>query len=183
MKRTFQPSNLRRKRTHGFRARMATKNGRLVHLPSPRQGSRAARRLRFAPRHPAGQEPRERAAPPQRLPPEQRLRGAEAFTRVFREGRRRSDRCFTVIAAPGPGPRARLGLVVSRKVARSAVQRNRIKRLVRESFRKRSAQLPALDIVVMASHGAAECDNRQLAASIDALLERTARSCDASRSS
>lgn len=102
---------------------------------------------------------------------------------MFRTGRRLGDDCFTIIVSRNDGPSARLGLAVSKKVSKSAVQRNRIKRLVRESFRQHHAALPAIDIVAMARPGAAGCDNARLATSIDALLERTARLCEASRSS
>ena len=123
------------------------------------------------------------SAHPQAFTRAQRLLATAEFTRVFKHGRRLGDSCFAVIAAPGAGPAARLGLAVSKKVSKSAVQRNRIKRLVRESFRKHGASIPAMDIVVMARPGAAQCDNPRLAGSIDALLERTAKLCEASRSS
>lgn len=122
------------------------------------------------------------SAPGQAYPRDRRLLSPPEFSRVFRTGRRLGDRFFTLVYAPGPGPSARLGLAVSRKVSRLAVQRNRIKRLVREAFRRRPG-LPAVDLVVMARPGAAACDNEQLSTSIDALIERTARQCDNSRSS
>ncbi|NHA15810.1 ribonuclease P protein component [Thioalkalivibrio sp. XN279] len=125
--------------------------------------------------HAAGQHPH-------RFARSQRLLSPPEFGRVFRTGRRHGDRYFSLVFAPGPGPAARLGLAISRKVSRRAVQRNRIKRVVRECFRRRP-DLPVVDIVVMARPGAAACDNRELTASIEALLERTARTCAASRSS
>ena len=58
--------------------------------------------------------------------------------------------------------RPRLGLAVSRKVSKRAVERNRIKRVIRESFRVRRESLPALDVLVIARISAASADNTVL---------------------
>lgn len=61
---------------------------------------------------------------------------------------------------------ARLGLTISRRVAKKAVDRNRLKRLARESFRSQPA-LPAWDFVVLAKAGAGEVERGPLRASLD----------------
>lgn len=53
-------------------------------------------------------------------------------------------------------------MAVSRKVSTRAVVRNRIKRVVRESFRQRRVRLPALDVLVIAQTAAATTENAGL---------------------
>ena len=64
------------------------------------------------------------------------------------------------------GQPARLGLAIAKKQVRLATQRNRLKRLVRETFREHRAELAGLDLVVMARAGAAAADNRRLRRSL-----------------
>ena len=74
---------------------------------------------------------------------------------------------------------ARLGIVVSSRVARRAVARNRIKRLVRESFRMHQASIKAWDVVVIARPGVVKQSNREVFASLEGhwkKLEQCARS-------
>jgi ribonuclease P protein component len=61
---------------------------------------------------------------------------------------------------------ARLGLAVSRKVSKRAVERNRIKRVVRESFRAEREGLPTVDILVIARVSAAAAQNPELLADL-----------------
>lgn len=59
---------------------------------------------------------------------------------------------------------ARLGITVSKKTSKKAVVRNRLKRLVRESFRMHKHQMLAIDIVVISrkrASGASACELRQ----------------------
>jgi len=100
-----------------------------------------------------------------------RLTTAKEFGRVFAERKRSADKYFTVLACPNNLINARLGLAVSRRVAKLAVARNRLKRLAREVFRQMPT-LPALDFVVLANRAAAEADNAVLRASLARHFQR-----------
>lgn len=103
-----------------------------------------------------------------RFPRARRLTSADEFGRVFRHGRRVRDSLFTMVTAPNGADYARLGLAISRKAARRAVDRNRLKRLVRESFRQQ-AHLGGQDVVVMAQPAARLETNGTLTAHLNAL--------------
>lgn len=84
----------------------------------------------------------------------------------MKRGRRRRDELFTLYYLGNNLKHARLGLAVSRKAAARAVDRNRIRRQVRESFRHHQAAFADIDIVVMAQPRATRSDNPQLRAAL-----------------
>ncbi len=84
-----------------------------------------------------------------RFRPRQRLRTAAEFDRVFRRGVRLDGALFVLVAAPNDSSHDRLGLAVSRRVG-GAVTRNRVRRLLRESFRKlERGSRPGSDLVIL----------------------------------
>jgi ribonuclease P protein component len=111
------------------------------------------------------------------LPRERRLTGKSQFDLVHRERLRVSDALFTVIARPNGMGHARLGMAVGRRAAGSAVNRNRVRRVVREAFRLNQQELPPLDLVVNAKPAAAQAANGELTASVIALWMRISERC------
>ena len=105
-----------------------------------------------------------------------RLLKASQYRHVFDQAIRSGDACFTVLARANNLGHARLGLAISKKKARKAVSRNRLKRIVRESFRQRH-DLPAVDIVVLAGKQAVHADNSRLFASLAAHWQRIGEQC------
>lgn len=84
---------------------------------------------------------------------------------------------FTVLYRQNGRRQARLGLAISSKQCRGAVRRNRLKRLVRESFRMHQSELRGLDVVVMNRAPASRASNKALFDS----LHRHWRKCSLAR--
>lgn len=104
------------------------------------------------------------------------------YRRVFHSPIKTTDRCFTVLCRPGNLATPRLGLAVSKKFARRAIDRNRIKRVIRESFRCNKVALGGIDFVVLNRKGADSMSNSALFDSLSHHWNRLQQRADLSNS-
>jgi ribonuclease P protein component len=101
----------------------------------------------------------------------ERLCHRQDFLRAQTQGKRLHTRHFGLVLAPMATASPRLGLVVTRRLGK-AVKRNRVKRLLREFFRRHKTELPAVDLVIMAKKGAAVLGYHQVEEELGRLLFR-----------
>lgn len=112
------------------------------------------------------------------FPKASRLLNAGDYSCVFDNSTlRASASAGTVLSVSTARDTSRLGVIVAKKNIRLACQRNRVKRLVREYFRKH--HLPnSMDLVFMARRGASELSNDELTRDLDRIwrkLDRASR--------
>jgi len=99
------------------------------------------------------------------LRPEDRIRRRSEYRIIQQTGRRVHTPHFVILILPRPELRCRLGITVTKKVSPNAVSRNRVKRLVREVFRRNRALFPqSSDVVVVAKKGAQDLGYDQVLA-------------------
>jgi ribonuclease P protein component len=113
----------------------------------------------------------------QDLPRTQRLKNSNEFKHVFQKRRKIATRYGAFHVCNNGLEYARLGITVSRKVSKRAVERNRIKRAVREYFRKNKTSMTGMDIVFTAFPGCAGLGNQDIRLVIEGLWKRTESRC------
>lgn len=89
-----------------------------------------------------------------------RLLKKSDYDHVFEQAKKMVTPEFIILHRANSLGEARLGLALSKKIISKAHDRNRVKRLLRETFR--NAHLPAFDVIVLARHGVAKVENKTI---------------------
>jgi len=108
-----------------------------------------------------------------RLPRTARLLRPADFAALKQHGKRFTTRHFVIEHRPNAAA-ARLGMAVSRRVSKKAVERNRIRRQIREQFRLHQPSLPLADVLVIARPSAAGRANADLRLDLDLVWHKLA---------
>jgi ribonuclease P protein component len=113
-----------------------------------------------------------RGARQQGLSRRHRFHARGAFGPALRSARKVRGNAALIHVASGRAGISRLGITVTRRIAPSSVVRNRIKRMIREIFRRHPVKAAGLDLVVAPREGLAGLPAAVLAAEIRALLDQ-----------
>lgn len=110
----------------------------------------------------------------------QRIRATADFDNVYKNGRRAGDAFFGIAFRTNAAGLVRLGMSVGARAIGNSVARNRLRRLIRESFRLRQRELPGIDIVITARPGAKTAAPDELKKSLESHWQYLIRKCAAS---
>ena len=111
------------------------------------------------------------------FPRQLRLTKADEFRRVFNKNIRLGDSGITLLVSAHISDNPRIGFAIAKKQIKKAVQRNGLKRIFRESFRKNQHRLPPRDLVVMVRKEILLNDSIQLNASLDKHWDSIIKRC------
>ncbi len=92
------------------------------------------------------------------FPKELKIRTNSEYEEIFGKSKRLSTEHFNILCAPNSLGYPRLGLVVGKKAVPGAVERNRIKRVLREVFRLNKSLFGSMDVVFVARKGSEKLD-------------------------
>ncbi|MGR9114382.1 MAG: ribonuclease P protein component [Gammaproteobacteria bacterium] len=112
------------------------------------------------------------------FPPQLRLRKPAEFKNVFAKPVKSTDAYFTLLAIRNSCGHPRLGLAIAKKNIKKAVDRNIVKRTVRESFRLHQQKLTNIDVVVLARRDAANASPEILRKSLERHWLRLVNRCE-----
>jgi ribonuclease P protein component len=108
------------------------------------------------------------------LKKEFRLRKQKDFERIFKKGFYFSEKFLMLKSVNNDLRVSRFGIIVSNKISKKASERNRTKRLLRESIRLLQKDIkPGLDCVFIAKDGIINKDFEEVKSSVEKLLRRS----------